>query len=86
MGSAFVFPSFILSGIIWPRIAMPHVLQVISVFLPATLACDFVRSAVLRDELTNLEASTSLLAFLIPIVWGVAFFSAALFTIQRFRI
>ena len=42
-GMGFVFPSFIMSGILWPRITMPKVLQIISILLPLTVTCDVAK-------------------------------------------
>ena len=84
-GMGFVFPSFILSGILWPRITMPYVLQVISVMLPLTITCDVAKDSVLNR---TTAVNHVYLGFLIPLGWTLIFFLCCLLVIRKwgFRI
>ena len=42
------YPCLLLSGILWPLEGMPGWLQVISMFLPNTMACQAMRDIMLR--------------------------------------
>ena len=79
MGVAYVFPAFILSGILWPRISMPYVLQVCSVIMPSTLTCDVSRDIVLN---MSADATFVVLAIVLPVIWSLLFFTVCLFIIR----
>lgn len=75
LGSFCVFPTFILSGIIWPRIAMPEVLQVLSVFLPITLTGDVAKYVVVNQ---TYDAPNFWWGIIIPIIWSIGQFIVCL--------
>ena len=80
-GVGLVFPMFILSGILWPRVAMPVVLQWISIFLPVTLSIDMARDAVMLRTCHVLNVGW---AFFLPLAWAVIFFVGALLVVKKF--
>ena len=49
MGMAIIFPFVLLSGILWPLIAMPDALRVASLLLPATVPAEVARAVVLNQ-------------------------------------
>lgn len=69
LGIAAVLPTFVLSGIIWPREAMPSLLKAFSEILPTTVSCDVAKSLMLKgDAAPDLAA----LGFGIPCLWIMA--------------
>ena len=69
LGIAVVLPTFVLSGIIWPREAMPSLLKAFSEILPTTLSGDLAKNLMLKAQ-----ASPDLAAmgFGIPCLWAFA--------------
>jgi len=45
-----IFPAFLLSGVLWPRIGMPTFLKYLSEGLPLTPTCDSVRDLLLKGQ------------------------------------
>ena len=76
IGSAFVFPAFLLSGILWPRQGMPAVLNWISVALPSTLSAELVKELVVKSYATLALVCSGVG---IPFVWIVCLFSLAVY-------
>ena len=54
---AIIFPMFLLSGVLWPFIAMPVWLQWVAGCLPVTPACSALNHLVLRSSITPLAAA-----------------------------
>ena len=55
MGMAIIFPFVLLSGILWPLIAMPDALRVASLLLPATVPAEVARAVVLNQGGNSIE-------------------------------
>ena len=71
-GIALIFPCIILSGVIWPRQAMPHLLRTFSEILPVTLPCDLAQSLLLKP-LSQLTFMAIFWGFVIPLLWAMIF-------------
>ena len=71
-GIASIFPTIILSGVIWPRQAMPHLLRTFSEILPVTLACDLAQSLLFKS-LSQLTFIAIFWGFVIPLLWAMIF-------------
>lgn len=61
------YPNMILSGILWPLEAMPRVLRYISYILPQTLACEAMRSILMRGW--GLDHPVVLMGFGVTLAW-----------------
>ena len=71
-GIASILPTFILSGVIWPRQSMPHLLHAFSEILPVTLSCDLAQSLLLKP-ITHLTFKPICLGLIIPLLWAIVF-------------
>ena len=60
----------ILSGILWPLEAMPSLLRYVAYILPQTLACEAMRSVLMRGW--GLEHPVVARGFLVTLAWIVA--------------
>ena len=71
-GIASILPTFILSGVIWPRQSMPHLLHSLSEILPVTLSCDLAQSLLLKS-ITHLTFKPICLGLITPLLWAIVF-------------
>ncbi len=79
MGMAIIFPLVLLSGILWPLIAMPNALRILALAMPTTVPAEVSRAIVLNQTLAvpNLAA-----AFLVPLAWTAVNFVICLVAIR----
>lgn len=61
------YPNMILSGILWPLEAMPVVLRYVAYILPQTLACEAMRSVLMRGW--GLDHPVVARGFIVTLVW-----------------
>lgn len=71
LGIGAVLPTLILSGTLWPREAMPELLQALSDVLPVTATCDLAKAIVLNNGHSSLNALP--FGIFVPICWSVFF-------------
>ena len=79
-GISLIFPSFLLSGVLWPRVSMPFWLSAISAALPSTISCDVVRAVAINR---TLDVPMVVVGYLMPVMWAMIFFLAAIVLIKR---
>ena len=79
MGMAIIFPFVLLSGILWPLIAMPDALRYISLALPATVPAEVARAVVLNQ---SLAVPNLALGFAIPAAWTAVNFGICLVAVR----
>ena len=79
MGMAIIFPFVLLSGILWPLIAMPDALRALSLALPATVPAEVARAVVLNQ---TLAVPNLALGFIIPAAWTAVNFGLCLFAVR----
>lgn len=81
LGIGAVLPTLILSGTLWPREAMPELLEALSDVLPVTATCDLAKAIVLKNgALLTTNALQS--GIFIPISWSIFFIFVCGFNVQ----
>lgn len=78
-GISLIFPVFLLSGVLWPRVAMPAWLRWVAVVLPNTIACDVTRAIVLNR---STDVPMLYVGFLMPVMYAMIFFGVCLVVIR----
>ena len=68
---AMFFPSLLLSGMIWPIQGMPYFLQIISYFLPQTMAIQSMRSIISRG--LGITSWQVYIGFISSVGWTLAY-------------
>ena len=81
IGTAFLFPSLILSGSLWPLQYSPKWLKSISVLIPWTLPSEAMRNIMYRGwDLLNFNVY---IGFISSFIWLIIFFIIGVFFIKR---
>lgn len=70
VGIASVLPTLVLSGTLWPREAMPELLQSFAMVMPVTATCQAASNLVLKGSASFVQY---LLGLVIPLVWSGLF-------------
>jgi ABC-2 type transport system permease protein len=79
IGMAIIFPFVLMSGILWPLIAMPDFLRIIALALPVTIPAEVARAIVLNQSLAVPNVA---MAFVVPLAWTALNFVVCIVAIR----